>query len=434
MNFSTLIDINYVSLTVLLGLVISKKISAIVETKKIVLTFILMSIIIPFINIIFGIKLTHHLIEFMTIWGLVYYFELNDFNKSLFIASIFSLSFSICRYILIFTYVTTAFYFEYKSVVLDIRIIIAFQIVVLILIFLFILFIIYLINRVLENRRFTRTTIAIILIFLVIVLVTGTVFDINNIDSELVYRASISSIFIAIDTGIICVSLYKKNEDIRLKSQVSLLNDQLYYQERYYEKILKNYEYARRAKHDLKNHINIIRYFLETQDYNSLQEYLDRINKFIPDSKEIRICGNKIINAICVEKLSMCREKKIKVDFDIDISGDIKMELVTLCVVYGNLIDNAIEACEKISDENTERFIEVTSAVKFNKIYIRVVNSKINKVKKRCGRFVTSKKDKKNHGLGLDNVKYVVYQNSGYIEFKDLNNVFEVNLYMNLKK
>lgn len=432
MDFRTIMDVNCIVSIVILGIIISKKINSIVETRKTVLTFILISIIIPFINIIFGVKLIYHFIEFMTIWGLVYYFEIKDFNISLFIASIFSLSFSVCRYILIFTYVTCTFYLGNERI-LNTKTIIIFQVIVLSLIILFIIFTTYLINIMLENMRFNRKLISTILVFLVIVLITGIVFDANTVESELVYRASICSIFIAIYMGIICICLYKKYQDIKLKSQVSLLKNQLYYQERYYEKVLKGYEYARRVKHDLNNHINVMRYLLETKDYVAMEEYLNRINEFILDNKEIKVCGNKIINAICVEKIALCRNKKIKIDFDIDIPGDINMNLLTLCVVYGNLLDNAIEACERISDKNIERFIEVTSFLEFNKLYLKVVNSKVNKVKKRYGRFISSKSDKKNHGLGLENVRYVVNKNKGYVGFKDLNDVFEVNLYMNLK-
>lgn len=432
MDFRAIMDINFIVSIVILGIIISKKMNYIVEIRKTVLTFILISIIIPFINIIFGVKLTYHFIEFMTIGGLVYYFEIKDFNISLFIASIFSLSFSVCRYILIFTYVTCTFYLGNEKI-LNTKTIIIFQVIVLSLIILFIIFTIYLINIMLENMKFNRKLISTILVFLVIVLITGTVFDVDTVESELVYRASICSIFIAIYMGIICICLYKKYQDIKLKSQVSLLKNQLYYQERYYEKVLKGYEYARRAKHDLNNHINVMRYLLETKDYVAMEEYLNRINEFILDNKEIKVCGNKIINAICVEKIALCRNKKIKIDFDIDIPGDINMNLLTLCIVYGNLLDNAIEACERISDKNIERFIDVISFLEFDKLYLKVVNSKDISQKNISGRFITSKSDKKNHGLGLGNVMHVVNKNKGYVDFKDLNDVFEVNLYMNLK-
>lgn len=433
MDFYNFIDLNYIVFTFLLSLLISKKINTIIKVNNIVLMVLFLSFFVPVINIILNCKVINHFIEFLVIWILVYKLIIENLSESLFIATVFSLCFSVCRYVLFFTGATVKTYSNHFSLN-HYEVLIVFEILYLISLVLFALFINYIINVVLENKKFTYKELSIVFVFLIAMLLTGKIFDKDSINSEIVYRAAISSVFISIDMGIICIYFHKKYKDLHLQFQLEKLENQLKSQEKYYENLLKNYDYARRAKHDLNNHLNIIKYFVNTKDYEALDEYLNKVGEFFPESKNFNICNNKVINAMCVEKKKKCTSMGIDINFNIDIPSEVELEPVILCVVFGNLLDNAVEACEKIKTPKIKKFIEVSSKIEFNKLYIRVINSKGNTIFRKKGRFITSKKNKSNHGIGIDNVKYAVYKNNGHVTFKDSNSVFEVNLYMDLSK
>ncbi|WP_322385980.1 sensor histidine kinase [Clostridium perfringens] len=262
------------------------------------------------------------------------------------------------------------------------------------------------------------------------VLLSEKVFDNIQITSKLLYRVNISTLIIAINLAIVHFIMYKKYKEYKFDFKLKILERQLNYQKKYYEKVMDNYDEAKKAFHDMNNHIIVIKYFLENKDYNNMNEYIKSLSKKIVTNNDKNICKNKIINAICVEKSDICKSEEINISFDIVINKELNIDDLDLCIIVGNLIDNAIEACEKINNKKIQKVIQVSSRVYLNQIYIKVINSKNNKLKKHNCKFLTSKKDKKNHGIGLENVKESVYKNDGEIEIKDSKNTFEVSLYM----
>ena len=158
----------------------------------------------------------------------------------------------------------------------------------------------------------------------------------------------------------------------------------------------------------MNNHMSVIKYFLENKDYKNMDDYIQSLSERIVTNKDNNICRNKVINAICLDKCESKGGAKFNIRFDTVINSKINIDDLDLCIVLGNLIDNAIEACEKINEKEFQRVIQVSARIYLNQIYIKVINSKNNKVEKRNNKFLTSKKDKKNHGIGLENVKEAV--------------------------
>ena len=87
-----------------------------------------------------------------------------------------------------------------------------------------------------------------------------------------------------------------------------------------------------------------------------------------------------------------------------------------LCVIIGNLLDNAIEACLLIEDES-KRFIRVYMDLKRDNLYLSVTNASGGKVKKQNGRYLSGKGV--NHGFGLMRTDKIVNKYAGYIKHRD---------------
>ena len=97
------------------------------------------------------------------------------------------------------------------------------------------------------------------------------------------------------------------------------------------------------------------------------------------------------------------------------------MEYGDMGILYGNLLDNAIEACNYV--EPDERFIRMKSKIMNGNLILSVVNSK---QEKRNLVLVTTKPDKENHGRGVKSIRKVVDKYDGTIEFEDKGDMFEV--------
>lgn len=209
------------------------------------------------------------------------------------------------------------------------------------------------------------------------------------------------------------------------KEKSEILNEQIKNQYNHYIELEKYYSEIFRIKHDIKNHNNIISVLLQNGEYNKLKNYMDKYNKNIINlENEVLICKNKIIDAICLSKRSICKEKGINIKFDIKVPEVINIDDLDLCIIYGNILDNAIEACNRIADQNKEKFIDIKSNIVKGYLTIKIVNSKDGVSIKRNDKFITLKKDKKNHGIGLYSVQKSVDKYNGQVILKDKEEVF----------
>lgn len=219
------------------------------------------------------------------------------------------------------------------------------------------------------------------------------------------------------------------------KEKSDILNKQIKNQYNHYIELEKYYSEIFRIKHDINNHNNIISVLLQNGEYNKLKNYMDKYNKNIINlENEVLICKNKIIDAICLSKRSICKEKGINIKFDIKVPEVINIDDLDLCIIYGNILDNAIEACNRIADQNKEKFIDIKSNIVKGYLTIKIVNSKDRVSIKRNGKFITLKKDKKNHGIGLYSVQKSVDKYNGQVILKDKEEVFTTCIIVKCKE
>lgn len=109
-------------------------------------------------------------------------------------------------------------------------------------------------------------------------------------------------------------------------------------------------------------------------------------------------------------------------DFLILIPKRLEIDYGDIGVLYGNLLDNAIEACRKIPEK--ERFIRVENKYHSGKLLLVITNSKENRKNEH---FKTTKQDLYSHGHGVASVRRVVEKYNGVIQFKDNGMTFEVS-------
>ena len=144
---------------------------------------------------------------------------------------------------------------------------------------------------------------------------------------------------------------------------------------------------------------------------------------------------NPVITALVSTKKNKSFENDIDMKLDIDIPEELPFDFVDLSIIIGNLLDNAIEAC-LIIDKEAKRNIELSIHTNEKNLIIEVINTKCASIKVDTenifGEF-TTKKDKSNHGLGLENIKLIVWQYNGTVVVKDLGAEFKVSISLPIK-
>jgi len=180
----------------------------------------------------------------------------------------------------------------------------------------------------------------------------------------------------------------------------------------HYDEVQNMYNQVRGWRHDYRNHIQILKSYAGSDDMVSVMHYLDGLDTDLQTVETVIKTGNKMTDAILNSKISLARSKSITVIADANIAIELRTSELDLCIIIGNLLDNAIEACLELPEE--QRFIRIYMEMKSTQLYMSITNSAPQgKLHKAGGRFFTTKGE--GHGFGLVRIDNIVERYSGYI-------------------
>lgn len=181
--------------------------------------------------------------------------------------------------------------------------------------------------------------------------------------------------------------------------------------EQHYTEVENMYTKMRGWRHDYHNHMQLLSAYLEKGEIREAREYLNKINDNLLHVDTVLKTGNTMVDAILNSKISLMSSKKIAVDATAKVPEKIGVEDIDLCIIIGNLLDNAMEACENLPEE--DRFVRIYISVKSSQLYMSFTNSADKKRNSVGGKFLSTKG--KDHGIGLSRVDALVKSHNGYL-------------------
>lgn len=228
----------------------------------------------------------------------------------------------------------------------------------------------------------------------------------------------------ALISVILTILILKNKYDKRLSDfQDSVLKKQR-------DEVQNIYQTMRAWRHDYHNHMQAIKALLSMGKKDELSDYLDNLEKDL-DSIDIAIrTGNVGLDAILSSKVSIARKNNIEVNCTAKVPDELKISDVHLCAIVGNLLDNAIEACEKITEGAAPRFIRIYIGLFKSQLYISVSNSTCEKHRRRLNELVTSKLGE--HGFGLRRIDKLAEKYDGYVNRKNEPGIFATEVMLPL--
>ena len=180
----------------------------------------------------------------------------------------------------------------------------------------------------------------------------------------------------------------------------------------HYAEVENMYRQTRGWRHDYRNHIHVLKSYLAMGDIEAASHYLDALDADLNTVDLAMKTGNKMTDIILNSKISLARSKNIQVVADAHVPVELSTAEIDLCIIIGNLFDNATEACMALPKE--ERMIRVYMEMKNTLLYISFTNSTaLKKQKKVNGRFFSSKGE--GHGYGLVRIDTIIDRYQGYI-------------------
>lgn len=182
--------------------------------------------------------------------------------------------------------------------------------------------------------------------------------------------------------------------------------------ETHYREVDNMYRQIRGWRHDYRNHIQTMKAYAASEDWEAVKRYLDLLDDDLMTVDTVIKTGNPMTDAILNSKISLAKAKDIQVIADAHIPVRLKSSEIDLCCIIGNLFDNAIEASMKLPQE--QRQIRVYMDMKNTQLYISFTNFTAGKKMKKEGTRFRSTKGK-DHGFGLIRIDTIVERLEGYI-------------------
>ena len=177
----------------------------------------------------------------------------------------------------------------------------------------------------------------------------------------------------------------------------------------YYE-FSKDYAQKKRMVHDYNNQIHCIQGLLRQNKYREAEEYADKLTEILIDGREVIDVNNTVLNVVLNQKYRLAKSKDIALYFQVNDLSGLWMKEQDVVILLSNLLDNAIEACEKL---DCNKVIRLKLVKEKQQMVLSVQNPVAVPVEIKNNDIQTGKGDKKNHGIGLKNIQMVLDKYGG---------------------
>lgn len=187
-------------------------------------------------------------------------------------------------------------------------------------------------------------------------------------------------------------------------------------------------ERVRALRHDIKHHIIELSAMAKKNNNDNMIKYLSSMKEFMLNPKEYSTTGNREIDGVLNYMLQKANSTLNQVDVQINIPEDLYFNNFNICVILGNLVDNAVREASK----SEEKLLTIKMQIKQEVLLILIENSYSGKILEKKNGLQTTQTELAIHGIGLENVKKVVLANGGEIKTDYTSDRFcvQVLLYM----
>jgi len=238
----------------------------------------------------------------------------------------------------------------------------------------------------------------------------------RNIQSNIVLAAFV----ILIINVVVYYMLIRLGKENHIELEYALLQQQYNYEKMKSDDTKSLYENIVSMRHDMKNHLTAISALLEDKQNDEAKDYICRIIEYqIDNTQKLVFTSNERFNAILSAKLSMCAKENINITVGIKDPVNF-MSVEDISVLFGNLFDNAIEACKRTDQRQIHIKVQIQGAY----VSVFMANTIIESVMIANPELITTKRDPRSHGYGIKNIKKIVEKYNGIIEFWEENNLF----------
>lgn len=221
-----------------------------------------------------------------------------------------------------------------------------------------------------------------------------------------------------------CLIMYfvvqQMNKDNQTKLEYELMKEKEKYSKESMEIIKRGNEELREFKHDLKNYLLPLQEMAEKMPQSEMADAWEKIFQKIEDVQTLIQTGNRYVDSMINTKISLARSEKTDVKCTI-LSRMDGVDGLEFCSVFGNLMDNAIEAERTVADGKK---IEILIEEKMGYLRLLVQNKIDRSVLKENPELRTTKKTEGVHGIGHKSVEWTMQKMGGAVKYYEKDGMF----------
>jgi len=203
-------------------------------------------------------------------------------------------------------------------------------------------------------------------------------------------------------------------ESLQNEAKLQAENHAILLQNVQYEYIRAQIDEDRKLRHDMRHHFTTLEAFAENHEYDKLTEYLKKYVASTSWRSKIQYCSNNVLNIMTTYYANRCYSDKINIQISLQIPEVLPLNDTETAIVFGNLLENAFDACSKVTDEN--RCITFRGALLNNNFVFSIENSFIGDVKRNSlGGFMSTKHN--GEAVGISSCRDIIERHNGSIDF-----------------
>ena len=265
-----------------------------------------------------------------------------------------------------------------------------------------------------------------IFIAVIVFLFSNLKFLIDDVSVDTRYYKDIATARTLVDIAGVAV-LYAHYISCRsqaIRRELEAVQNTLQSQYQQYKQSRESIDIINMRYHDLKHQIQYLR---DEQDIQKRNEFLNKIESDIKNFELQNKTGNAVLDTILTGKSLYCYKHGITMTCVVDGKLLDFMDVMDICNIFGNALDNAIESVLRIKDKE-KRLIHVTVSQVNNFIMIRIENYYEDILNTDGATYFTTKGDSKNHGYGIKSIKYTAARYDGAVHINADNNWFDIKI------
>ena len=214
---------------------------------------------------------------------------------------------------------------------------------------------------------------------------------------------------------------YKKlQQNFHLSTEISLLEQEEYFLNRYVEEAKTRYDETKSFRHDIRNHIAVVKNLLQSGKLEEAVSYMEDMDDMAEKMSFPCSTNNPVVDILVGNKLGIAKSMGIDADCSLLLPYPCDIKDIDICIVLSNALDNAIQAVKSL-DAGIEKYIRVSGRIQGDFLMIEVENS-------------FHGKDTFKKGTGLSNVKKVAEKYGGAMSIETQENKFVLHVLLILSQ